>query len=87
MSDQCRIDVESMPSRPLRRGGRGGFEGGVRGACALINLSKFLETPQGPRGPSDFLTEDQKGPRTHVAGTVTLAFEVKNSLLEDARVR
>ena len=31
---QCEVDVESMPSRPLRRGGRGGFEGGVRGVCA-----------------------------------------------------
>ena len=34
----CRINVESMlnrlPNRLLRRGGRGGFEGGVRGACA-----------------------------------------------------
>ena len=29
MSNQCRIDVESMPTRPLRREGRGGFEGGV----------------------------------------------------------
>ena len=29
-----RIDVESMLNRPLRRGGRGGFEGGVRGVCA-----------------------------------------------------
>ena len=25
---------ESMPNRPLRRGGRGGFEGGVQAACA-----------------------------------------------------
>ena len=32
--DQCRFDVTSMPNRPLRRGGRGGFEGGVWGACA-----------------------------------------------------
>ena len=29
---RCRIDAESMPNRPLRRGGRGGFEGGVRGS-------------------------------------------------------
>ena len=28
------VDVESMLNGPLRRGGRGGFEGGVRGACA-----------------------------------------------------
>ena len=34
MSNQCRIDGTSMPNRPFRRGGRGGFEGGVRGACA-----------------------------------------------------
>ena len=35
MSNQCQIDVESMPNRPLGGGrGRGGFEGGVRGACA-----------------------------------------------------
>ena len=32
--NRCRIDVESMPNRPPRKGGRGGFEGGVRGACA-----------------------------------------------------
>ena len=32
--NRCRIDVKSMPNRPLRRGGRGGFEGGVRGPCA-----------------------------------------------------
>ena len=31
---RCRIDAESMPKRPLRRGARGGYEGGVRGACA-----------------------------------------------------
>ena len=31
---RCRIDVEKMPNRPLSRGGRGGFEGGVRGVCA-----------------------------------------------------
>ena len=34
--NRCRIDVESMPSRPLRRAGRGRFEGGV-GACAKKN--------------------------------------------------
>ena len=28
------IAVESMPNRPPRRGGRGRFEGEVRGACA-----------------------------------------------------
>ena len=28
------FDPISMPNRPLRRGGRGGFEGEVRGACA-----------------------------------------------------
>ena len=43
MSKQCRIDVESMANRPLRRGGRGGFEGGVWGALCLINPSqRFL---------------------------------------------
>ena len=31
---RCRIDVKSMPNRTLRRGGRGGFEGGVWGSCA-----------------------------------------------------
>ena len=34
-----------MPNRPLRRGGRGGFEGGVRGACAYTkphNSSHFV---------------------------------------------
>ena len=31
MSNQCRIDVKSMSNRALRREGRGGFEGGVRG--------------------------------------------------------
>ena len=34
MSNQCQIDVESMPNRPLRKGGLGGFEAAVRGACA-----------------------------------------------------
>ena len=36
MGSNQEIDVESMPNRPLRRrrGGRGGFEGGVQGACA-----------------------------------------------------
>ena len=29
-----------MPNRPLRRGRRGGFEGGVRGACAQKNPHK-----------------------------------------------
>ena len=33
MSNQCRIDVKSMPNRPLTRGGRGGFEGGVWGGA------------------------------------------------------
>ena len=32
--NRCRINVESMPNRPLTRGGRGGFEGGVWGGCA-----------------------------------------------------
>ena len=32
MSNQCRVDVESMPNRPLKRGRRGGFEGEVRGS-------------------------------------------------------
>ena len=32
--NRCRINVESMLNRPLRRGGRGGFEGGAWGACA-----------------------------------------------------
>ena len=32
---RCRINVKSMPNRPLRRGGRGGFEGGVRGLCLI----------------------------------------------------
>ena len=31
---RCRINVKSMPSRPLTRGGRGGFEDGVWRACA-----------------------------------------------------
>ena len=31
--NRCRIDAESMPNRPLRRGGRGRFEGGVWSAC------------------------------------------------------
>ena len=30
-SNQCPIDVESMPNRPLRKGGRGGLEGGFQG--------------------------------------------------------
>ena len=36
VESMCRIDdiVESMPNRPLRRGGRAGFEGGVRRVCA-----------------------------------------------------
>ena len=32
--NRYRINVEPMPNRPQRWGGRGGFEGGVRGACA-----------------------------------------------------
>ena len=28
------FDPISMPKRPLRRGGRGGFKGGVQGVCA-----------------------------------------------------
>ena len=32
--NRCRIDVKSMPNRPLRREGRGGFEGGVWGSYA-----------------------------------------------------
>ena len=31
----------SIPNRPLRRGGRGGFEGGVRGGLCLINPSQL----------------------------------------------
>ena len=46
MSNQRRIDVESMPNRPLRRGGRGGFEGGVRGGPVpnkpLTNLGELI---------------------------------------------
>ena len=38
-----RIDVESMPNRPLSRGGRGRFEGGVRGACAKKNLTTLRQ--------------------------------------------
>ena len=39
--NRCRIDVKSMPNRPLRRGGRGGFKGGVRGGLCL-NPSQSL---------------------------------------------
>ena len=42
MSNQCRIDVKSMPNSPVRRGGRrGGFEGGVWGACAKKTPHKY----------------------------------------------
>ena len=34
MSNQCRIDAESMPNRHLKSGRRGGFEGEVWGVCA-----------------------------------------------------
>ena len=37
--NRCRINVESMPNRPLRGGGQGEFEGGVGGACSY---------PEGP---------------------------------------
>ena len=40
--NQCRINVESMPNRPLRREGRSGFEGGVRGSVP----HKPLTTPK-----------------------------------------
>ena len=39
--NRCRIDVESMPNRPLRRGRRGGFEGGVPGGLCLISPSQL----------------------------------------------
>ena len=41
---RCQIDVESMTNRPLRRGGRGGFEGAVRGACAFTKLPSHTPT-------------------------------------------
>ena len=40
MSNQCRIDFESMPNRPPRRGFRAGYEGGVRGGLCLISPSQ-----------------------------------------------
>ena len=41
--NRCRINVESMPNRPLRRGGRGGFKG-VRGACAYNQPHNFRDS-------------------------------------------
>ena len=41
MSNQCRIDVESMPNRPLKRGGRGGFEAEVRGSVPNKPLTRL----------------------------------------------
>ena len=37
MWNQCRIDVASMPNRPRRRGGRGGFKGEVQGVSVPNN--------------------------------------------------
>ena len=42
MSNQCRIDVESMPNRPLRSGGRGGFKSEVEGVCVCVVPNKPL---------------------------------------------
>ena len=46
MSNQRRIDVKSMPNRPLTRGGRGGFEGGVWGAVPNKPLTKLAKKKQ-----------------------------------------
>ena len=49
MSNQCRIDVESMPNRPVRRGGRGRFEGGVSlGPVPNKPLTKFCVIVEEP---------------------------------------
>ena len=40
MSNQCQIDVESMPNQPLRRGRRGGFEDEVGGSVPNQPLTK-----------------------------------------------
>ena len=37
--NRCRINVESMPNRSLRMGGRGDIEGGVRGVRAFKSLT------------------------------------------------
>ena len=47
--NRCRINVESMPNRPLRRGGRSGFEGAHWGPGSLCLISPFqtlLSTPE-----------------------------------------
>ena len=40
------IDVESMANRPLRRGGRGGFEGEVRGSVPNKPLTTQTSSPR-----------------------------------------
>ena len=57
MSNQCRIDVESMPNRPLRRGLRGRFEGGVQGPVPNKPLTKLASY----RGASEFASDQEKG--------------------------
>ena len=46
MSNRCRIDVESMPNRPLRRGRRGGFEGESWGSVPNKSLTSLDEGAQ-----------------------------------------
>ena len=38
------FDPISMPNWPLRRGGRGGFEGGIGGGLCLLNSSQGLDS-------------------------------------------
>ena len=53
-----------MPNRPLRRGGQGGFEGGVRGACASATPHKFNNFNERP----GVQAEEIKNPRKVPAG-------------------
>ena len=47
--NRCRIDAESMPNRPLRRGGQGGFEGAVQGPVPKRPLSILFRMVEVPR--------------------------------------
>ena len=70
MSNQCRIDVESMPDQSLTRGWRGRFKGGVRG----------------PVPDKPFTTLDGKLSLRHPAGVPTkLPFSVSFSLYVNNR--
>ena len=78
---RCRIDVKLMPNRPLRRGGRGGFEGGVP-VPPFLGAPPFLQST--PKTNSASKMQIDALQNTNWRGEISVYLYTKNCRLEVA---